>query len=124
MDEMEKPTVLPIPHRRRSLIQQLAAQDFANDPQAFARLITEMRERAGLSRAALARQLGINASSLKQYENGRRGRSGKASLRWFLRSAAACGHELSLELPNGKSFDLVLGPASLRESRVGFVSRD
>ena len=61
----EKPTVMPNPPRRRSLIQQLTAQDFANDREAFARLITEMRERASLSTAALARQLGIKPSSLK-----------------------------------------------------------
>lgn len=103
--------------------QRLTAQDLTKDGAALAQLIVKIRKRSGLSRAELARRLGVKPSSLKQYENGRRGRYGKAGLRWFVRLAEGCGCEVSLELPGGRVFDMVLGPASLRESTVLFIPR-
>ena len=44
-EPMEKPTVMPVPFTMPPLIQQLTAQDFINDRDAFARLITKMRKR-------------------------------------------------------------------------------
>jgi transcriptional regulator with XRE-family HTH domain len=112
-------TIPPVPYHRPPPRQQLSAQDLREDPQAFARLLVKMRRRAGLTRAALARGLGIKAASLKQYENGRRGSKGTAGLAWLLRFAAGCGCRISAELPNGKRVDVGLAPASLRESEVG-----
>ncbi len=48
--------------------------DVSEDPYAFARLLLEIRGAAGLSRAEVARRIGVTPGTLKQYEYGRRGR--------------------------------------------------
>jgi hypothetical protein len=108
--------------RYRSVREPLTT-DLIRDKDAFTKLLIRMRQRAGLSRAELARRLGIKPASLKQYENGRRGRHGKAGLHWFLRLAAGCGCGVSVELPDGKIVDLRLGASSLKTSAVHFIKR-
>lgn len=119
------PTVSTVPFRLPPpQPQRLTAQNLMQDSDGVAQLLMRMRERAGLSRAELARRLGISANSLKQYENGRRGRYGNTSLRWFVRFAEGCGYRVSVQFPDGKMVDLVLCAASLRDSAVGFIPRD
>ena len=68
------------------------------DERAISRLLELLLSRGGLTTNEAASRLGINAASLRQYVNGRRG---KPSLLWFLKFAALCGARVTIEFPEG-----------------------
>lgn len=67
------------------------------DERAIGRLLETMLDKAGLSSAEASRRLGYDSpNSVRQYLRGRRK---KPSLLWFLKFAALCGAQVSIEFP-------------------------
>ena len=71
----------------------------AEDPAAFAGLLQEMRNRAGLTIPAVAQKMGLAPNAVHQYFYRKRGVGGTSTIRWFLRYAEACGCAVTLTFP-------------------------
>ena len=68
----------------------------------FARVVQEMRLRAGLTINELAAEMGVSRGAVHQYLYRRRGEGGTSTVRWFLRCAAACRCEVTVQFPAGR----------------------
>jgi transcriptional regulator with XRE-family HTH domain len=66
---------------------------------AFARVVQEMRVRAGLTIQELAEQMGVSKGAVHQYLYRLRGDGGTSTLRWFLRCASVCRCEVTVKFP-------------------------
>jgi transcriptional regulator with XRE-family HTH domain len=81
----------------------------------FARVLQEMRLRAGVTVKDLAETMGITTGSLHQYLYRQRGDGGSSTMRWFLRYVEACGGAVTLTYPTTDS--------PRRQARVGYQVR-
>jgi transcriptional regulator with XRE-family HTH domain len=69
------------------------------DGEAFAALLQEMRDRAGLTVPEVAHRMGVEPNAVHQYFYRKRGVGGTSTMRWFTRYAEACGCEVRLTFP-------------------------
>ena len=72
------------------------------DGEAFAALLQEMRDRAGLTVPEVAHRMGVEPNAVHQYFYRKRGVGGTSTMRWFTRYAEACGCEVSVSYPEGR----------------------
>lgn len=74
--------------------RRTAVTPFVGDARAFSGLFEEMLKRSGLTVGEMAKRLGVQPSTLKQYRYGRRGPPKVETLcRWL----SACGARLTVE---------------------------
>jgi hypothetical protein len=67
-----------------------------SDDKAIVGLLETLLSRSGLTISEVARRLGINPASIRQYVHGRRP---KPSIGWFVRFVEMCGGKVTVELP-------------------------
>ena len=65
----------------------------------FARVVQEMRLRAGLTIPELAEQMGVTTGAVHQYLYRLRGDGGTSTMKWFLRLARVCRCEVTVTFP-------------------------
>lgn len=68
------------------------------DERAISKLLEILINRSGLSISEVARRMGVTTNAIRQYLHGRRN---KPSLLWFVRLAAVCGAQVTLEHSGG-----------------------
>jgi hypothetical protein len=68
----------------------------------FARVVQEMRLRAGLTIPELAEGLGVSVGAVHQYLYRMRGDGGASTMRSFLRLAAVCRCEVTVRFPSAR----------------------
>jgi hypothetical protein len=68
----------------------------------FARVVQEMRLRAGLTIPELAEGLGVSKGAVHQYLYRMRGDGGTSTMRSFLRLASVCRCEVTVRFPSAR----------------------
>lgn len=66
------------------------------DERAISRLLETLLWRAGLTVSEAARRLGVDPSSVREHTSGR---TSRPSLLWFVKFAAICGANLTIQMP-------------------------
>ena len=88
--------------QRRAEVESVSLGGVCAEDGAFARMVQEMRLRAGLTINELAAEMGVSRGAVHQYLYRRRGEGGTSTVRWFLRCAAACRCEVTVQFPAGR----------------------
>ena len=90
----------PVPGGRRSGGKRKAAVAVA-DPAAVKQLLRELKQRAGLSDAEVARRMGVSRQAITEVQNSfdTTDHPRKPSFLWVLRYATVCGARVILEFP-------------------------
>ena len=88
---------------------------------AFAKLIQEMRLRAGLTFRELAEKMEVSENAVHQYFYRKRGDRGSSTMRWFLRYAEACECEVVVQFPKEPDRKLVMTHGPRHPQRLSEV---
>lgn len=74
--------------------RQSALTPLVCDERAISKLLETLLSRSGLSVAEASRRMGVTTNTIRQYIHGRRS---KPSLLWFIKLAAICGVQVTIE---------------------------
>lgn len=122
MDEIDQNLLERPPHEEPEYIDMVVGPDMSSDNLRFGRLLADLREHAGLSRADAAATLGMSAEYLRLIELGRR-TPALGQMRSFLDAYHANGEVGRLQ-PGGDRPDLIFFPPLSDEPvSVDFKSR-